>query len=650
MNVKSFFLSVGVVLWIGSAYAQQQKSALVLAEEHYNRYEYKRATVLYERAAQGKALKTAALRKLADCYRHINAYEASANLYKKITALSDTEVNDLLYYADALKCLGSYDEAKKIYTRYMQQGGQDVTSRIAGCDSAVVWKSRPVDFMIQNREDLNTGSSEWGATWYQSRQLIFTSDSLRYTTLSAKQKEFRRTGNAYQKLYRVDTIHNDPDAILIRGFDAVLNDYKYHIGPVAFSAAGDTAYLTVTDPDRIVYKQSYGTRRLELYVSVKKDDKWQQPVPFQHNKPESYSMGHAALSRDGRLLYFTSDMPGSIGKTDIWYCEKQDNGAWGTPVNCGTAINTSEEEGFPTVNEDGKLYFSSKGHAGMGGFDIFYAGGKAGSWSAPVNLGHLFNSEADDFYLIRDTPASGLFASNRMGGRGDDDIYSFTLKGIVPQTESPAKDVIVLEASVYGKESKNALNQALVTLVDENRNANWTQLTGENGKTYIMLAKAHQYTVFASKEKYAFTTSQRFTADQSDTIRVKMFLAPAVPSVGAVFALASIYYDRNEYKIRPEGYASLDSLVVLMERYPGLHIELSSHTDSRATEAYNIVLSDKRAAVAMDYLVKHGVAVQRIVARGYGESRLVNDCRSRVDCTEEEHQANRRTEVRVLKR
>lgn len=649
MNVKSFFLSTCVVLWMGSAYAQQQKSALVLAEEHYDRYEYKRATVLYESAAQRKELKTAALRKLADCYRHINAYQASAKLYEKITALPDTEVSDLLYYADALKCQGNYDEAKKVYARYMQQGGQDVTNRIAGCDSAVVWKSRPVDFIIQNREDLNTGSSEWGAVWYQNKQLIFTSDSLRYTMLSAKQREFKRTGNAYQKLYRVDTIHNDPDAILIRGFDAVLNDYKYHIGPVVFSAEGDTAYLTVTDPDRIAYKRSYGTRRLELYVSVKKGGTWQQPVPFQHNKPELYSMGHAALSRDGRLLYFTSDMPGSVGKTDIWYCEKQENGTWGTPVNCGVVINTIEEEGFPTVNEEGELSFSSKGHAGMGGFDIFYAKGKAGNWSAPVNLGNLFNSEADDFYLIRNTPASGLFASNRNGGRGDDDIYAFT-SGKITTATTPVRDVIVLEASVYGKESKTPLGQSLVTLVDENRNANWTQVTDEKGKTYIILAKGHQYTVFASKERYAFTASQRFSADRLDTIRMDLFLAPAVPSVGSVFVLTNIYYDRDEYKIRREGYASLDSLVALMERYPGLHIELASHTDSRATEAYNIILSEKRAAVVMDYLVKQGIASERIVAKGYGESRLVNACKSWVDCTEEEHQANRRTEVRVLKR
>lgn len=648
MNVRTFFLGAGMVLWMGNAYAQQQKSALVLADEHYDRYEYKRATVLYEKAAQQKKLKTAVLRKLADCYRNINAYQESADLYEKITALPDTEVNDLLYYADALKCMGNYDEAKKVYTRYMQQGGQDVTKRIAGCDSAVVWKSRPGDFIIRNREDLNTSSSEWGATWYQDNQLIFTSDSLRYTMLSAKQREFKRTGNAYQKLYRVDTVHSDPDAILIRGFDAVLNDYKYHIGPVTFSAGGDTAYITVTDPDRIVYKQTYGTRRLELFVSVKKEGAWQQPVPFQHNKPELYSMGHAALSRNGRFLYFTSDMPGSIGKTDIWYCEKQDNGTWSDPVNCGPSINTTDDEGFPTVNEDGQLCFSSKGHTGMGGFDIFQANGKAGSWAVAVNLGSLFNSAADDFYLIRNTSSSGLFASNRSGGRGDDDIYAFSLKGVATP-ETPSKDVIVLEASIYDKASKKPLDQALVTLADENRHASWTQLTGENGKIYIVLSKGHPYTVFASKEKFAFAASQRFTADQPDTVRVNLFLAQAVPSVGDLFALSNIYYDRDKYTIRPEGYASLDSLVALMERYPGLNIELASHTDSRETEGYNIVLSNKRAAVAKDYLEKQGIASERIIARGYGESRLVNRCKSGVDCTEEEHQANRRTEIKVLK-
>lgn len=628
------------------AFAQEQKSALVLADAHYLRYEYKQAAVLYEEATSKKNNNIAALRKLADCYRSMNNYVQAATCYSKILTRGDAQSEDLLYYADALKSTGDYEKAKDAYARYMQQGGKDVSKQLAGCDSAVRWKATEQDFGARNLRELNSGASEWGATWYLGRQLIFTSDSSR-TTLSSSKKD----GNDYLKLYRVDSVGNNANGVIIRGFDANMNSYRYHTGPVVFSAGGDTAYLTLTDAGKGTYhgKKSYYTRRLELYYSVKQEGGWQTPKPFVYNNRAAYSLGHAALTQDGHILYFTSDMPGGLGKTDIWYCEKQADGSWSSPVNCGPVINTVEEEAFPTINEEGHLYFSSKGHAGMGGFDLFCAKGSAATWSTPLNLHAGLNSEGDDFYLVKQPNGNGIFSSNRPGGRGDDDLYAFEPLW-QPAPTVPVRTPKILEVLVSDIETGLSVNGALVSLKDEDRNEIWTLPTNDKGKLQLVLTEGHRFVVFGTSRNHGLAVPLRFTADGTDTLRLQLKLPKGLPVVGNTFVLQNIFYDRDDYHIRPDAVAALDSLVAMMERYPGMRVELAAYTDSRASTEYNLILSNRRAASAADYLIDKGIGVERITAIGYGESRLLNRCADGVDCTEEEHQQNRRTEVRILKR
>lgn len=656
---KAFIISCLFAGIAGTTYAQQQKTALALAEEHFHRYEYKRAAVLYRKAVSGRKAGTDVFRRLADCYRHLDAYQQAADLYGFLIKQTSSIPDDLLYYADALKSLGRYDDARQVYKEFMLAGGADVSVKIAGCDSAAIWiKNAPVYF-VRNMEELNTSFSEWGASWDPDGQLVFTSDSLRYTMLAAQHKshyrEFRRTGHAYQKLYRVDTVHRNPDATLVRGIDAVLNDYKFHIGPVVFSSGGDTAYLTITNPEKISYqrdksRRAYGTRRLELYVSIRSNGEWQSPEPFIYSKPEAYSIGHAALADNGGRIYFSSDMPGSAGETDIWYCEKRADGSWGQPENCGPAVNTAEEEAFPAIHHDGRLYFSSKGHAGMGGFDIFYASGHAADWSVPVNMGAGFNSAADDFSLVARTADEGMFASNRSGGRGDDDLYAYTRIVTEKNLETQGKKAFILEAGVYATNSGKPASQALLTLKDWNTGHNWTLRTADNGKVYMVISKDHQYVLQAAKPGYSNAIPARFTAGLEDTLRLNLYLPEGLPVTGDSYVLQHIYYDYDDYRIRPEGFASLDSLAVIMKNNPAMHIALASHTDSRAGYEYNIALSQKRASVVKDYLVQRGASPGRIVAKGYGESRPVNHCTDNMECSEEEHQANRRTEVTVYQK
>ncbi|MBV8253644.1 MAG: OmpA family protein [Chitinophaga sp.] len=637
--------------------AQEQKSVQTMADEYYTRYEYKAAAILYSRVATKKNVHPEVLKKLALCYSKLNAYQDAANIYQRIINLPTAKAEDFLHYADALKSLEKYEEAKEQYFHYAKLTRQNVNPQMAGCDSALLWKNLYTNYTIENRSELNTASSDWGAVWYGNK-LVFISDSLRYTMLDPATKPGHKkapaTDRSYQKLYFVDTIQNQPPVTLIRGIENSINQYRFHIGPVTFSTGLDTAYLTITNPNHITHKKEkskvlYGTRRLQLLICIKKDGKWEVLEPFTYNNPEEYSLGHAALSHDGRYLYYASDMPGGIGKTDIWYSEKQQDGSWGTPVNCGPLINTPDEEAFPVVNGDHELHFSSKGHPGLGGFDIFYAKGNASNWTVPVNMRPPVNSAGDDFLLVQQG-AQGFFASNRQGGKGEDDIYSFKQMTSPNSQQSSGKPVKILQTQVIDLQTRQPIGDAVVTLYNKRKEVSWTQLLGPGGKNYNVLEDAVPYLVFAAKDQYAPSEMHIFSSDtlSTDTLRMTLYLTKATPAHNDIITLQNIYYDLDKYTIRPEAYPVLDSLVAFMKRFPALKVEVGAHTDSRATAAYNLELSNNRAAAIVNYLVKKGISPERMVAKGYGKSKLVNRCEDGVECSEEEHQANRRTEIKIL--
>lgn len=570
--------------------AQDQKPILKIADEHYDRYEYKLAIPFYEKLAKRKNVKTALLEKLASSYLGINNYQKSAEWYKLIITRSDANPSSYLNYGDMLKSTGNYTKAKEIYAIYKQKGIIDVTARIAGSDSAAVWLSKPTPDQISNLAAVNTPSSEWGAVPARDNTIIFTSDSLRHNLFDKKDKinknNYNRTGRSFQKLYTYTAGEQDP----IKQFSKTINDFKYHVGPVVFSEDQQTAYFTVTNAYALPHKKDktrnfYGARRLELYSSKFKDGQWQKPESFAFNNAANFSVGHAALSKNGNILYFASDMPGGIGKTDIWYSEKSADGSWGTPKNCGPAINTTEDEEFPTVTAD-VLYFSSKGHAGIGGFDIFSSQGQKDQWSAVLNLKSPLNSQGDDFYLVMKDETSGYFASNRPGGAGDDDIYTYKRLIIPP---------LVPEKPVTPAAAVSPVIPAVTTPI--------------------------------------------IPAVAAPVIAVKK------PAKGERFI---INYDFDKSDIRPDASLILDSLAELMHKYPKMSISLSSHTDSRGKAAYNLALSQRRAKAALTYLIQKGISSQRIQARGHGKNYLVNHCKDGVNCTDKAHEVNRRTEVIIL--
>ncbi|GGG74302.1 cell envelope biogenesis protein OmpA [Parapedobacter pyrenivorans] len=640
--LKPFIFSTLLLCIGGFAFPQEQPSLRDRADELYRQYEYANAAKLYTKLVDTRQPRLQDLERLADSYLRMNDYESAENWCARVIGHEDSPAQNRLVYGDVLKANGKYAEAKEQLKAYVEATGDaaSVALQIAGCDSAQVWMADPTVHKLRN-EGVNTSLSEFSA-FPVGGKVYYAGEP------QGNADTYGWTGNAFLRVYTAD---RNADNILS---DAALasddiNSGKFHVGPVATDATGNTLFVTRTyvgnDGERTKEGQrKYRTRNLELFIYTKSNDGTWSAEPFAYNRVEEYSVGHAALSTDGNTLYYASDMPGGQGGTDIWYSERQADGSWGTPVNAGASINSAGDELFPNTGPNHTLYYSSDGFASMGGLDVFQSTGGKARWGTPRNLGYPVNSSGDDFaYIVTfngEEGIAGYLSSNRKGGRGSDDIYSFTY-------EKP-KIVILLRGTTSDKQTGDRI-EATVTLFDGTRRIIARKSSGESGTFEFLLDRNQTYTVLGNKEGYHADSAKVSTVDitKSDTLEVALLLEP-IFKVGDTFELENIYYDFDKHHIRPDAAAILDELVRTLRDNPTLKIELSSHTDSRGSDAYNEALSQRRAQSAVDYLVSKGIARDRMMAKGYGETRLVNDCGNDVPCTREQHQANRRTEVTVL--
>jgi outer membrane protein OmpA-like peptidoglycan-associated protein len=450
---------------------------------------------------------------------------------------------------------------------------------------------------------------------------------------------------------------------------------RYHEGPLAFYSSYDSVVFTRNNFLNGRFQTSKDkTNKLKIYFANTRtdaSDEWTNITEFPYNSNE-YSTGHPALSTDGRSLYFASDMPGGYGGTDLYVSVFQ-NGRWSRPRNLGPEINTAGNEMFPFLDENNDLYFASNGHPGLGGLDIFIARSKGKDFTTPRNMGAPINSNQDDFGLIYSNDTDeGFFTSNREGGRGDDDIYRFTMKR--------CKFIIVAVNARTNEIITGAKVQATDTQTGEN-----TRVPALNDTLFSFKPGfGTAYELIAMKE--GFSEGQSLLSDSllaqcllygedvSDTIRIPLepadrLVSQTTPAGGGgvpestgtrpryrykgdpnvkVIEVKTIYYDFDKFNIRPDAARELDKVVAIMNEYPSLKIELSSHTDTRADNLYNIRLAQRRSRSAYHYLVTRGIDPARLVVNSFGENKLVTDCPDYADCSEEEHQLNRRTEIIIL--
>ncbi|WP_164122328.1 OmpA family protein [Sphingobacterium sp. xlx-130] len=639
------YASLTGLLLSGPIQAQEQPSRGRQADELFQSMDYARAAALYEKLVDIKRPRTSDLERLAYSYLYLNRYDEAESWYARALQAPKASKETYLNYARALQQQGKYAKAKEQYQLYASKFGSDkgIDRAIKGIDSAIVWSNNPSGHTVKNEEKINTVYADFGYSPSSVHKGLFTTEPNR--VLGSKSG---MTGHSYLRMYSVESTPDGTLNVPLHLFGN-FNDAKYHVGPVSIDAENDIYYVTRTYPGMsdVQRFQAHGRRwakqNLELLIYTKEGNDW-RAESFPYNDAKRYSLGHASLSADGNTLYFASDMPGGLGGVDIWYSEKQKDGSWGKPKNVGPEVNTEGDEMFPSVY-DSTIYFASNGHVGMGGLDLYKSKIQQHTFSRSINLGYPLNSAGDDFcFVVADSNPSyyrGYLSSNRKGGQGSDDVYSFSFRK--PEIK------VLLEVVVRNKANESLIEAGTVALMDKNRKIISSGLTDVKGGIQFKLQPDTEYVILGQKHGLLpdSLSLSAFQASKDTTIRITLDLKPEFTK-GDRFVLEDIHYDLDKYFIRKDAAVILDRLVKTMKEHPSLKIELSSHTDSRASSRYNEVLSQNRAQAAVDYIVSQGISRNRLVAKGYGETRLVNRCADGVSCTEQEHQANRRTEVEIL--
>lgn len=599
----------------------------------FNSLAYTDAIVEYQKALVKKDIPEADI-KLAECYRLTNNSQQAEDAYAKVVQLKECEPVHKLRYAQLLMRDQKYDRAKTWFDNYLKDQPNDNKARMlrSSCDSIESFKKDSSVYTI-NTSAVNSGQTNFSPQYYKDG-VVFVSD--RTSGAKGAVKTYHWTGQPFLDLYFAkmdkDGGLNNPE--IVKGEVNGL----YHDGPCAF--IGDSVmYLTRNNYIRKRLKKGeQDFVNLKLYKSVRKDSLWGKPEEFAYNSND-YSIGHPTITKDGKTMYIASDMPGGLGGTDL-YVTKFENGAWSKPQNLGPAINTPSNEMFPTIYHDSILYFSSEGHYNMGGLDIFYSINHSGNWTEATNMKYPINSSNDDFgVILNDSATVGYFSSNRnTSNTMQDNIYGFT------------KLFFTLDGVAVEKRSQKPIGGVLVELLNETTQEKVATMTGKDGTFMLMLDQNCKYSIVGSKDNY-YTNTEKVTTigkKTSENMHVKLRLEMEKIIINKPIVLENIYYDLDKWEIRPDAAVGLNKLVTIMKENPAIKIELGSHTDSRADNYYNMVLSQKRAEAAVNYIVEHGVSKDRIVAKGYGETMLINQCKDGVECTEEEHQQNRRTEFKVL--
>jgi len=627
----SLFLSLGV---------HSQSLRLKKANNFFNEFSYDKAIRVYESIED----KTPTIyHNLAKSYLMLNNLEKAEENYAKLISTGKYKPEDLYDYASVLLMNKKYDESVKWMEKYYKLRPDDSRAK-AFMENPLYYKEllKADPNMALSNLDVNSKYSDFSPVYYKDNQVIFASSRDDSFVVNRKWNGNRQP---FLDLFVAD-VSDDNQLSNVHKFDDVVNK-KYHDAPASFNEAGD--YMIVT---RNVYDdKNLEDNKLMLYESNLIDSLyWSDPQPLYFND-KSFSTGHASLSPDANVMYFASDRPGGFGGSDIYKSVRGHDGNWSAPENLGPKINSEGDEMFPYYDaKGGYLFYSSDGWPGLGGLDIFVSKvRKDGAYTKPQNLGAPINSNRDDLGFIYKENGSGLLSSNRLGGKGDDDIYSFNK---MPQFSDKIEDCYI-SGTVTDKVTQEPLRFAKVILLDADGNKLDDFETKADGKYIFPIDCGNTYKMYVMRESYE-DTEATIDTKEFDTPNIVKDFALVRPGVLAGtkamcdYKIAPIYYDLDKFYIRYNDKVRLDEIVALMNQYPEMKVEVSSHTDARASKPYNVKLSKNRTMSAVNYLVEHGISKDRLVPKWFGEIYPVNHCVDGVKCSEEEHQLNRRTEFKIL--
>lgn len=622
MQTTKGFLAILICVFICSCASVKLRTA----DTYYEQLQYANAIPYYEEVMR-KKYSDEVMIKLADCYRNIKNYHRSEQLYSRIINIK-SDVEYLYNYADALMQNGKYSDAKKYFEKYLQINRTDerAMKQLLSCDSIGALFKDSLLYSVVHLKINKTLVSNYSPTHYKSG-IVFISNR----NPDEKAAQSKSTIEDYNLFYAKKTENgNWLEPELLRGsINSIFNE-----GPCVFNKNFTTVYITRNDNEgKKIVTNEKDVNVLKIYKGSFSGGEWniEGEMPFNNS---AYSVGHPALNESGNVMYFVSDMPWGYGGTDIYRTENM-GGTWTQPVNLGKNINTPGNEMFPFLANDSVLYFSSNGKIGIGGLDIFRSEKNNSEWSIAENLGYPINSSKDDFGLICDSQEeSGYFSSNRIGDA--DKIFSFI-------RNLPA---ITLHGVLTEKATGKALKNARVILSGSGNDIEL--FTDESGIFFSKLKNNTDYKISVS-EKGFFHTALDFSVKgiRKPTEIIENISLEKV-TLNKPVLWYKIAFAKGDYAIKPETADELNKLFAILNENPNIKIELTCHTDSRGNDKDNLILSQHRADAAAEYLYQKGIERDRILAVGYGESKLLNNCINGVLCLEEDHQINIRTEIKYL--
>ncbi|WP_010521224.1 OmpA family protein [Aquimarina agarivorans] len=644
-RLQLFLCVLTFIVGVFSISSQERKTKY--ADKLFKSLKYKEASAAYERLFD-KGIETMTLyENVADSYYYNTDMRNASKWYQRLveTYKDDVPAEYYFRYAHSLQGIGKNKEAKKWMKKFSKTttiDDQRKKNYLQAKNELDKILSLNSNYYVSN-VSTNTKFSDFGVGYYGD-EVIFASAA----SENENAEKYYWNDQPYLNLYKGFTNNDLSDIEESKLLSNELNT-KYHESNAVFTKDLKKVFFTRNNYKRRLGGDGNGVNHLKLYSAELKDDvvgkRWTNVKELPFNS-DNYSVGHPALSDDETKLYFTSDMPGSIGSTDIFVVNIIDKDTYSKPRNLGSEINTSGREMFPFVM-DKVLYFSSDGHLGFGGLDMFKSNLVNEIFQFPTNMGKPVNSPKDDFaFVFKKESNSGFLSSNRSGGKGDDDIYA-----VIPvKKETKCKQGV--KGIVTNIVSQERINNATLELYNELGNKIATTTSNEIGQYNFdtILDCNTRYEVKVAKQGFRSVIKPTLT----ESVIGLTYLPLAVETLDELIVeekgilklkIGIIYFDLDKDFIRNDASIELNKIVLVMSQYPKMHIKIESHTDSRMPFDYNENLSDRRAKNTREYLISQGIEASRIEsAIGYGEKQLINRCADGVPCSDSEHQLNRRSE------
>lgn len=623
--MKNLYITLSFV--IASMTLSAQNKDTEKADKLFNRFEYVDASNEYLKLIEKGKADNYVYKQLADSYYNVFNTKEAIKWYAKATQ-EKQDAETYYRYAQMLKAEGKYEESNAQMQKFASMAPNDQRAVAFKQDPNYLPKLKSQTKLYDEKSlDINSDQSDFGA--------VLTNDNTLYFA-SARNKSRKTYGwneepflDLYKSTYNANGTFSEPVTV------SEINT-KFHDGPASITSDGNTMYFASESFKEGDFEKDKSKKlkfgQVYLFKATKEGDKWGNVKALPFNSKE-YSVSNPSISKDGKTLYFSSNMPGSIGGNDIWKVAVNADGGFGTPENLGPKVNTEGNESFPFITDDNKLFFASDGRKGFGGLDVFLI--DLNKKTDAINVGAPVNTSKDDFAFTFNTAKNiGFFSSNRTG---NDNIYQAT-------------PVCGVEVVTIVKDAKTGaiLSDARVAILDDKKNVIETRTTAADGQVVYSVDCNRAYTLQVAKDGYE---SNVFPVAKTNggIVNVNAELQPIdVIVTPTEIVLKEIFFEFNKSNITQEGAFELDKLVQVMKNNDQMVIMVKSHTDNRGSDAYNLNLSDRRAKSTVQYIISKGIDKSRISGKGYGESEPKVDCKE--NCTEEDHAKNRRSEFLIVKK